>query len=107
MKKVVKNLKYLRVLSNCKKKMHKAIIQSSDKELISCICECILNCLNGNIKLTEEQKHKLKHYKKAIRKLLYQQNSLKIKKKILVQHGSGILPILIPTIFSALAAFLK
>jgi hypothetical protein len=38
------------------KKKLKAIIQTSDKELVYCICECILNIVNGNVKIKKIQK---------------------------------------------------
>jgi hypothetical protein len=106
MKKVKRNFDYLRVLGNCKKKMLKAIITSSDKELISCICECILNCLNGNIKLKDKEIVGLRPFKRIFRELLIKKKPLKRKKKILIQHGSGFLPILIPAIIQALSSIL-
>jgi hypothetical protein len=87
--------------------MLKAIIHNSDKELISCICECILNIINGNVKVGDEELKKLRKYRYALSELLSKYNPMKNIKKILIQHGSGILPILIPTIIQALASFLN
>jgi hypothetical protein len=42
----------------------RAIIHTSDKELICCICECIFNFVNGNVKVSYEELIKLKKYKK-------------------------------------------
>jgi hypothetical protein len=103
MKRVQKNIEILKVLCKCNNKMLKAIIHTSDKELISCICECILNCVNGNVKLNQDDLKKLKKYQKTLYQLLNKYKPLKIKKKILIQHGRGILPILIPTIIQALS----
>lgn len=107
MKRVQNNINYLHVLCKCNKKMLKAIIDSSDKELISCICECVLNCINGNVKVNDDDLRKLKRYKKILRDLLNKHKPIKNKKKILIQHGNGFLPILIPTIIQALSSFLK
>jgi hypothetical protein len=85
----------------------RAIIHTSDKELICCICECILNFVNGNVKVSDEELKRLKKYKKILRELLNKYKPLKYKKKIIFQHGSGFLPILIPTIIQALASFLN
>lgn len=87
--------------------MLKAIIHTSDKELITCICECILNCVNGNVKLSERDLGKIKRYKSILRELLSKRKPMKNKKKLLIQHGNGFLPILIPTIIQALASFLN
>jgi ABC-type dipeptide/oligopeptide/nickel transport system ATPase subunit len=107
MKRVQNNLELLKLLCKCKKKMLKAIIQTSDKELVYCICECILNIVNGNVKVGDEEIKKLKKYKNVLRELLSKYKPMKSKKKILIQHGSGFLPILIPTIFQALATLLN
>lgn len=107
MKRVKNNINFLRVLCKCNKKMMKAIIHTSDKELITCICECILNCVNGNIKLSEGDLGKLKRFKSILRELLNKRKPMKNKKKLLIQHGNGFLPILIPTIIEALASFLN
>ena len=44
-------------------------------KLISTICECILNCINGNINLDTETKIKLNRHKNVLR-------NLSVKKKI-------------------------
>jgi hypothetical protein len=40
------------VLKNAKPKLRKAILSNCNKELINTISECVLNLLNGNLKLT-------------------------------------------------------
>lgn len=106
MKRIRNNLDLLKVLCKCNRNMLKAIIHNSDKELICCICECILNIVNGNVKIGDKELQKLKKYKRILRELLNKYKPIKTKRKILIQHGSGILPILIPTIIQALSSFL-
>ena len=53
MLRIKKNLDLLKVLVACNKNMRKALLQNADKEFILTICECILNCLNFNKKLSE------------------------------------------------------
>lgn len=106
MNRVKNNLDYLKILCNCKQKMLKSIVANSDKEFINCICECVLNCLNGNVKLNDEEKRKLKKHKNTLRELLDKKKSIKRKKLLLTQHGGGFLPFLIPTIIQALSSFL-
>ncbi len=36
--------------------MRKVILTKADKDLINTICECVHNCLNGNIELNNEIK---------------------------------------------------
>lgn len=86
--------------------MTKLLIQHSNKELIQCLCECILNILNGNVQINDSAKEKLLKFKKILRHLL-KKDLFKHKKKILIQHGSSILPILLPTIISTIASLWK
>jgi hypothetical protein len=86
--------------------MRKGIIENADKELVNTILECILNILNGNIKLSEEQFNNLKPYKHLFRKLLAKNQNLKYKKKILIQKG-GFLQILLPAIISGLSTLIS
>jgi hypothetical protein len=58
--------------------MRKVISTNADKDLINTICECVYNCLNGNIELNNEIKMKLKN----LRNLVGRNKSLKIKKQI-------------------------
>lgn len=104
MKNVKKNLELLKVLSKCKKGMLKAVINTSDRDLILTVCECILNCLNGNIKLSPKNRDKLKKYKRTLRTLIQKRKSIKYRKKLLIQQGSGFLPIILPSVISALAS---
>jgi hypothetical protein len=103
---VEKNKDLLTLLSKCKKRMLKAVINASDRELVLTVCECILNCLNGNISLSEKDKQKLKKHKKILRTLIQKGNSIKLRKKLLIQQGSGFLPIILPTVISSIASLL-
>ena len=78
---VEKNVDYLKILCKCKSNMRKVILTNADKDLINTICECVYNCLNGNIELNNEIKMKLKRHKKDLRNLVGRNKSLKIKKK--------------------------
>ena len=57
----LKNHAYiLSILAKAKAPMCKAIIGAADHELITCLCECAQNILNGNVPLS---KCHLKHLK--------------------------------------------
>ena len=70
------------------------------------ICECILNIINGQIKLSKEDFEKLKPYKNLFRKLLTKNTKIKEKKRLIIQKG-GFLQILIPAIISGLASIIS
>ena len=102
---VEKNIDILKVLSKCNSKMRKSILDHADKELVSSICEFILNCMNGNITINEETKSKLNRHKNILRNLLIKKKvSIKKKKNLLKQKG--FLPILLSTVISGLASLL-
>ncbi len=61
--------------------MRKVILTNADEDLINTICECVYNCLNGNIKLNNEIKTKLKRYKNDLHKSVGRNKSLKINQK--------------------------
>ncbi len=84
--------------------MRKVILSNEDKDLINTICECVHNCLNGNIELNNEIKTKLKRHKYDLRNLVGRNKSLKIKKKILSQNGGAFLPLLLSTVLGGLSS---
>ena len=75
----------LEEVQNCKQKRNH-IIDVAGKELVHCICDCVLNVLNGNIKLEPEEKQRLKRHKHCLRELVKKKTSEK-KRKHLIQEG--------------------
>ena len=71
-----------------------ALLASADDELIKVIVECAINTLNGNHKLTIDEKGNLKKYKNRLRALVNPKISFKSKRKLLVQKGGFIVPLL-------------
>lgn len=97
------NLDYLKILGSCKTAMRKAIIENADKDLVYTLCECVLNCLNGNVPINDSVKNKLKRHRKVLREVLKKKSSSIIKKKsILIQKGGAFLPLIIPTIMQTI-----
>ena len=107
MDKILNNFEYLNLLCCCNKKTCKSIINSGNKSLIFAICECILNCLNGNINLNAKDKDLLKNHKSTLRYLASKNKPLKKRKSLLAQKGSDILPIVLPAVLSFLASFIN
>jgi len=69
MKLVKSNYHTLHVLKTAHPKLRKAIITNCNKELVNSISECILNVLNGNVKLSGCRRRKLRNYKALLRKV--------------------------------------
>ena len=53
-----KAIEALEKVKDCKQKRNH-IIDVAGKELVHCICDCVLNVLNGNIPVNEEEKQRL------------------------------------------------
>jgi len=100
----VKNYHTLQVLKTAEPKLRKAIISNCNKELVNCISECVLNVLNGNIKLTGCVTRKLQKHKAALRKISDRRVPLS-KKKLIVQRGGFLVPLL-SAILSTLASLI-
>ena len=90
-----KAIEALEEVQNCKQKRNH-IIDVAGKELVHCICDCVLNVLNGNIKLEPEEKQRLKRHKNSLRELVKKKTSDK-RRKHLIQEGAflgALIPIL-------------
>jgi len=94
MNRLKSQLHFLNVLKDAKPQARRALLTSADDDLIKAIVECAINTLNGNHKLTKEDKGKLSKYKNRLRALVNLKISFKIKRKLLVQKGGFIVPLL-------------
>ncbi len=100
------NASTLTFLCNATPQQRKALLKTADKKLVRCICECVYNILHGNVPLSKKQKNKLIKHKYYLRNLCKKGENLK-KKKIVLQKGAGIIPlILTPILTSLLGKFL-
>jgi hypothetical protein len=90
------------VLKKASPKLRKAILKSAPDELIKAITEIAYNILNGNHRIGKKYKDNLKKYKSQLRKLSQQSNSLRAKRKILVQSGGSFLPYLLSTVLTGI-----
>jgi hypothetical protein len=105
MKRVIKYLPVLQVLQSHQidKKTKQALLQSS--QLIRVICECCLNILKGNVKLSKREKSRLKRHRLLLRRLA-ERKPLKSKQNLLQHGGGAFLPLLLAPIISAITGAL-
>jgi hypothetical protein len=100
----------LQVLKNASPKLRKAFISNCSKDLLNNISECVLNVLNGNIKLSHCSRRKLKKPKSSLRALVNKGLPLSAKKRVINQHGGLLLHLLtavLPTLASLIFSKLK
>ena len=86
-------LHFLHVLRDAKPQARRTLLTSSSDELIKAIVKFATNTLNGNHKLTKDEKSKLSKYKNRLRALVNPKICFKSKRKLLVQ-GVFIVPLL-------------
>lgn len=99
------NAHLLKVLANSNPKLRKSILQKASVGLLRSLCECCLNVLNGNVKLSSHQKRKLSRHRNKLRTLADHRVSTRKKKKLLIQQG-GFLGALLGPVLSSLAGLL-
>jgi hypothetical protein len=80
-------LHFLQVRKNAKLQARRALLTSASDNLIKAIVECAINTLNGNHKLTKEDKGKLNKYKSRLRALVNPKISSKRKRKLLIKKA--------------------
>jgi hypothetical protein len=93
------------VLRKARPKLRKAIVSHCDKELVKSICECALNVLSGNLDLTDCAKRKLRKHKLVLRQVADKRVPLSSKKRLIVQKGGFLLPLL-TAVLPALASYI-
>ena len=92
-----KHIPQLKALKKASPKRRRKILIDANAELIKCICECCLNIINGNVKITKAQRRKLSRHAKTLRALAKRGVPTNRKKKLIVQKG-GFLPALLAPI---------
>jgi len=104
------NYNDLYVLKTAEPKLRKAIISNCNKEHLNSICECISNVLKGNVWLSGWRTRKLRKHKDTFRKVADKRVPLSTKKKLVVQKGGFLLPLLsavLPAIASLIVSSSK
>lgn len=99
-----KHIHTLQALCKLAPEHRRAVLKVADSKLVRVICECALNLLHGGVPLTSEEKKHLAKHKKILRKLACNKGTWNGKKKLLVQKGSGFLPLLLGPLLSILAS---
>ncbi len=75
-------------------KPRKAILEHADAELISALCERAHNILRGTVRLTPQEKFRLRRYTSDLRTIVNRKTAVTQRRRILQQKG-GFLPALL------------
>ena len=95
----------LQVLKKARPKLRKAIFSNCNKDLLHSISECVLNVLNGNIRVSDCAKRKLESFISSLRSLVDRRVPLVSRIRVIIQLGGFLLPLLsavLPTLSSLL-----
>ena len=96
-KRLQENLELLKLLKKAKAQDRKVILQNANKSLILCLCECIKNILEGNVKLKPAEKKRLARHADILRQVADRKLNTESKRKLLIQQG-GFIPALVAPI---------
>ena len=105
MKNIQNRLADLMFLKNCNHKVRRLVIKHADKNFIIAITECLYNFLIGNV--DEKVLKRVKKHKNDIRELVDKKSGLNKKRNILIQKGTGFLPLLLPAIIGTITSLFK
>jgi hypothetical protein len=107
MNRLKSQLHFLHVHKDAKPQARRALLTSASDDFIKAIVECAINKLNGNHKLTKDEKSKLSKYKNRLRALVNPKISFKSKRNLLVQKGGFIVPLLTSILSSVIGAIVS
>lgn len=89
------NCELLKALVRLKPQPRLSLLRVADKSLVTAICECALNILNGNVPVTKSQKESLSKEKLFIRSLARSRGSWKSKRLLILKKSETVIPIVI------------
>ena len=94
MRRIKANYHALHVLKNDRPKLRKAIVSNCNKDMLNSICECVLNVLNGNIRIVDCTMRKLRKFRISLHSLVDKRLPLVSKRRVIQQRGGFLLPLL-------------
>ncbi|KAJ8685901.1 hypothetical protein QAD02_021694 [Eretmocerus hayati] len=92
-----KRVALLNALRHASSRQRLALLKTADRDLIRCICECVLNVLRGVRTLDNSQAKRLRKYENILRELIREPNAKVAstwtsKNRKIVQSGGAFLP---------------
>ena len=91
------------MLKSANPRLRKAILETSNKDVILGIIEAALNVLNGNLSCDT---NRLRKHKAVLRHLVDKRIALGKKRELIVQRGGFLLPLL-TAVLSALPSIIR
>ena len=60
----------LKIIFHAKPELRKSLLKNADKQLVTTLCECVLNILLGNVPINNSPKEKLVKHKTFLRHIV-------------------------------------
>ncbi len=98
-----RNYSFLRDLSESSLTQRRDIIEAATEDNINALTELSINLLEGNLKLSDEDKAKLLRHKTFIRNLSQKEIPFAQKKKKII-HNCNILPMIVSPLLAAIGS---
>ena len=102
---VKKHMTILKKLSKSSTRDQRKLLRSSPRELIDALSEITVNVLNGRIRLTPEEIHKLKRYNSRLLRISKKSTPIAEKRRI-IQRG-GFLSVLLPAAIAVITSLVS
>ena len=107
-KNIKKNLPMLIVLHSSSKAEKKELLKHLKPDTIKAICECSINIINRNLKVSDQEERKINRNRDKIRELVNPKTSQKKRKEILLQErGAFLASLLAPVLWILVGPLLK
>jgi hypothetical protein len=102
-KRILRNHKFLEYYLEADNLRRKSLLKGASKDQIDCLSEATLNVVNRNVPIDTSSKHILCNHKSSLCKIVNKKLSIGHRKKILLQKGGAILPLILSTILPLIA----
>lgn len=102
-KRILRNQKFLEYYLEADNLRRKSLVAGASKDQINCLSEATLNVVNRNIPIEPSTKHVLCNHKKALCKIVDKKLSIGHRKKVLIQKGGAILPLILSVVLPMIA----
>lgn len=105
---IIPNKHFLYLLSKSKPIYRKKLLEIATKEELKAIIDILFNISRGSVKIPPSSISRGRKYRQVIKKLISKRGSLGEKRKLLIQRGGAIFPLLmIPALIKSVVDIIK
>jgi hypothetical protein len=104
---IKRNIGMLNAIHSCSKEDKKLLLKAAKPDLVKAVCDCVVNVVHGRVPISNQVKGKLRKKIKVLKELTNPRKSTARKKKLLVQHGGGLLSSILGPIIKTIAGALE